>query len=259
MEIRNKFKTLTTANFKSSNLLVKVKHIGPQAAQQYTRLYCEHCQTVLIPPILKTHEKVLGGAPTNANLIAMWEDLKMKPTMLDYAGSFLPLKDDIIAGPNARRFIVRPRDHPWYTHRYTVEEVPKKENATIAKAAKAASSQSAPKKMTLKRPAPASQVSSNSKQVTLGGKHGKQMHFKSISSMLNSDLDLKGRCEDDMDVFAKGYCLSMVHLGTKKMISNAAICEMYTTAVEGRFKFVNYGHPNSSYATSSQQGIKRLK
>ena len=50
---------------------------------------------------------------------------------------------------------------------------------------------------------------------------------------MERDLPINTVCKDPLDEFTKGYCLSIVHLGVKEMLSHTTIIEMYDTSIEG--------------------------
>ena len=43
-----------------------------------------------------------------------------------------------------------------------------------------------------------------------------------------TNLSITGECTTSMEQFGKGFCLSIVHSGVNKMLSNNAIIENYT-------------------------------
>ena len=59
------------------------------------------------------------------------------------------------------------------------------------------------------------------------------MKFTHINSTMQRKLGITENCKDDTDKFAKGYCLSLVHTGVNKCLSNEAILETYDTAMSG--------------------------
>ena len=46
-------------------------------------------------------------------------------------------------------------------------------------------------------------------------------------------LKIKEKCRDSSDEFSKGFCLSTVHNGVKKCLSNAGILKNYQTVLDG--------------------------
>ena len=48
-----------------------------------------------------------------------------------------------------------------------------------------------------------------------------------------TNLSITGECTTSMEQFGKGFCLSIVHSGVNKMLSNDAIIENYQTAIAG--------------------------
>ena len=70
--------------------------------------------------------------------------------------------------------------------------------------------------------------------------------------MMNQKLKIRDPCKDDGDKFGKAFCLSIIHTGLNKCLSNEAILENYGTAMRGMkeyLKFVN------TTATSSLSNV----
>ena len=51
--------------------------------------------------------------------------------------------------------------------------------------------------------------------------------------MMNQKLKIRDPCKDDGDKFGKAFCLSIIHTGLNKCLSNEAILENYGTAMRG--------------------------
>ena len=145
-------------------------------------------------------------------------------------GCFLPWEENVAAGPNARRFIERPTQHPNTSHPFTVKE--KVDTGKNTKKIDRRLSASTKKVLTVEKPTTSKTTSSN-KQVVLTGKFAKKLKFRHVGSTLNTKINISSTCADDLDRFAKGYCFSIVHTGVNKALSNEAILENYYTAIAG--------------------------
>ena len=66
-----------------------------------------------------------------------------------------------------------------------------------------------------------------------------------------------GKCEGPVEEIGKSYCLSMVHLGVNKCLSNESILENYHTAMHGMKAWQRFcnnhleNEPSSSSSNSS--------
>ena len=69
-------------------------------------------------------------------------------------------------------------------------------------------------------------------QLSLVSKYYKKIKYVDIASYYcPSKLPVTAKCEDVDYAFRKGFCLSMVHTGVNKNLSNNAIIENYRTAI----------------------------
>ena len=106
---------VTKDSYHPTNVKLCVSNIGPQPACNYHCIYCNYCNKVLLPKLIEKHQKSLSDEPDLSNLISQWD--------VEVVGCFLPLKDDINAGPSAGEFISRPTTHPTTCHKWTITEL----------------------------------------------------------------------------------------------------------------------------------------
>ena len=154
-----------------------------------------------MPKVFDEFKEGLGANPHVISLVSNWDALKIPAECMDYVGCFLPWNKAHHAGPNSRRFIREPNEHPKTTHIYTI---------ALNK----------------------SSSTTTTKQTKIIGKYSKTHHFNRIETFM-SNLSITGECTTSMAQFGKGFCLSMVHSGVNKMLSNDAIIENYQTAIAG--------------------------
>ena len=62
--------------------------------------------------MLHQYESKHPEYPTVIDLINYWDCLKVKSSLFDLAGCFIPLEGHVNAGLNGKRFILRPCLHP---------------------------------------------------------------------------------------------------------------------------------------------------
>ena len=73
---------------------------------------------------------------------------------------------------------------------------------------------------------------SDEHQQTLSGKFGKKTAYKYVgATMIQLELNVNGVCITENDKFAQAFCLSMVHTGVNKCISNSTILENYQAGI----------------------------
>ena len=144
---------------------------------------------------------------------------------MDYVGCFLPWNKAHHAGPNSRRFISERNEHPKTTHIYTTSSVTKKSLQ------KQASLTFQPPKKTIALDKSSASTTTTT-QTKIIGKYSKTHHLHRIETFM-TNLSITRECTTSMAQFGKGFCLSMVHSVTSKMLSNDAIIENYQTAIAG--------------------------
>ena len=75
-------------------------------------------------------------------------------------------------------------------------------------------------------------IKTTTKQTKIIGKYSKTHYFNRIETFM-TNWSITGECTTSMAQFGKGFCLSMVHSGVNKMLSNDPIIENYQTAIAG--------------------------
>ena len=105
-----------------SDLEITISNTGPQEPKSYNRIYCTHCNSVLLPKLLEKHSDDLGvEKPNLVHLIANWDLLKLPDSIVEYVGCFLPWDKVVVAGPSSRHFIREPCDQAKSIHEYHLE------------------------------------------------------------------------------------------------------------------------------------------
>ena len=68
--------------------------------------------------------------------------------------------------------------------------------------------------------------------VGMVGKYNKNI-FQHVGRIISEKLSMSKSLKYSLDIFGKGFCFSMAHLGINKFISNVTIIENYQKAIEG--------------------------
>ena len=110
--------------YKKDEWTLVIANTGAKEPADYQRLYCNYCQTHLIPRLIQEFKGSLGENPSVDSLIANWDALKIPKKYLDYVGCFLPWDPKTQAGPNAHKLIRDQPEHPKTSHIYTVTAKP---------------------------------------------------------------------------------------------------------------------------------------
>ena len=221
--------------YQADEWAITMSNSGPQEPTKFYWLYFNHCQSVLVPTVLLEYGDKLGEEKTIDSLIANWDLLKIPSKYADYVGCFLPWDAEHHACPNAPKYIRDQASHPKTSHAYTVMVTSKKHQLK-----QAVVSTRPPEVLSLEAPTTSA---SNPKQLTQ-----KQCYMK-IDNFLSS-IPLTGDCVKPMHQLAKGFCLSMVHTGVNKALSQNSIIENYNSGFEGMHTyyehvsgFVRSNHP----------------
>ena len=75
--------------------------------------------------------------------------------------------------------------------------------------------------------------SSTAEQAILTSKYNKKTKFRFVDQTFQKKLAVQSKCESSLQKVAKGFCLSVVHGGVNKCLSESAIIEMYNTTYRG--------------------------
>ena len=98
--------------YKKEEWTLVIANTGAKEPANYQRLYCNYCQTHLIPHLMQEFKGSLDENPSVDSLIANWDALKIPEKYLDYVGCFLPWDPKTQARPNAHKFIRDQSEHP---------------------------------------------------------------------------------------------------------------------------------------------------
>ena len=75
--------------------------------------------------------------------------------------------------------------------------------------------------------------SSTAEQAILTSMYNKKTKFRFVDQTFHKKLAVQSKCESSLQKVVKGFCLSVVHSGVNKCLSESAIIEMYNTAYRG--------------------------
>ena len=191
--------------------------------------------------MIEKYKESLSEDQSLSNLIANWDILKVSNGVIDVAGCFLLEDETHVAGPNGRRFIQSPTEHPSSAHSFTQSSISSLKGQKQIKRLQSVlrkdlSPDLAINKVVVREKLQTSSSSSSSsttKKTTLVGKYNKKMKFQRVGRTMSKKLSMSKSLKDSLDTFAKGFYFSMVHVGINKCISNATIIVNYQKAIEG--------------------------
>lgn len=248
--------------YDKNRMELSVTNMGNLGTKEFTHISCKVCNSQFIPDLIKQYRGSLPEDPTFSDILNNWDRLKIKSSLMDLAGCFFPLEEHVNAGPNGRRFILRPCEHPVLHTKISF-----KSGGGVSTCEAASSQSSDPSLSQSSDPAsPSSQTSSSSSQSMIGSSQSSQttiapagdsmivkrttnststdvnvvslakhmnVRMKKIDTMLDPKIYMSTPCRDDIDVWAKKFMVEMVHAGAKKLVSNEATLDIYDTCMNG--------------------------
>ena len=221
--------------YNKSKVKLTVTNTGPAAAREYYHVFCRTCESdpELLPALLRKHRDTLGPKANLFSLINNFDSLKISEDKIDFIGCFLPYDPVVVAGPSPRRFLHECAEHVKASHIWTKEvsitAVKRKQKQTSLTKSSGASSSTTNNDLSV-NPGP-----SSSQTVIAVKDKNFAVRCRTIDSF-STIIPLLGKCRNSDDEFAKGYCISVVHLGVNKMLSNAAALEYYGHGYEFAMK-----------------------
>ena len=194
-------------------------------------------------------DKIQGpNRPTYIDLINNCDLLKLSINEQDILGCVLPHELDLVAGPNARRFILRPIEHANKCHAKVVNAPADDGGEDHGGAGNGGGggrgggnqmilspTSSSSRNLTLKKPTSTQTLISKhvNKTSTVVFKHGKKLKMGKIDLMIDPHLSINAETHDSLDEWAKNYCITTVLTGANKMVSNVASICFYDSVMDG--------------------------
>ena len=233
---------ITAENFDKNKITVEINNTGYNAPQPFVRFYCNDCQKTFLPKLLNNPK--YGNFQTLEDLISNWDENKIPADLLEIVGCFIcSLDERVHIGPNKNSFFKDPSEHRKSYHPEIYFEDAAKCSTRQAERSKIiqkllvtnTTDSSDTPILTLAKPAPsqASSSSTGDRQAVLTSKFNKKTKYRFIDNSFQKKLHVNERCESDLQKIAMGYCLSIVHVGVNKCLSEAAIIESYETSFRG--------------------------
>ena len=105
-------------DFDISKVSLSCTDVGMKPPEAFYRIYCDYCEDNILPKVLQNEK--YGNFETFIELIRNWDDCEIPDGLLDIVGCFLPHEIHVHAGPNNRRFMVKPGQHPQTAHPETI-------------------------------------------------------------------------------------------------------------------------------------------
>ena len=150
---------------------------------------------VLLPKVFEEF-KGLGTNPDVVSLVSNWDALKILAKYIDYVGCFLTWNKAHHTGPNSRRFMREPNEHPDYSflHNFCCHKKRSQKQASLT-------SQPRKKIIALDK---SSSSTTTTKQTKIIGKYSKTHHFNRIETFV-INLSIRGECSTSWHNLGKDF------------------------------------------------------
>ena len=226
---------LDANTYDKSKLKLTSGHMGNLGEIEFDHVVCSKCIKTVLPIVLEKYKHKLPQSSDIKELMCNWDAINVSSIYFDVVGCLLPNEEHVQAGPNARRFIVRPTEHNLHDKIVLKNNPsgsnPSSESSTLSSLPPTSSNQSIITSKGPVREMTTKKVES-SDIVTVRGKKA-DIHLVSIDALLDPHINLKTPSSKPVDIWAKEFLLSTIHTGCKKLISNEASLDFYTAVTEG--------------------------
>ena len=195
---------ITKEAYNKENIKVEVSNRGNLGLKLLNRIFCSVCEFEVVPWLIEKYVKLckLRKEATVVDLIDNFDRLGMSADTsdADVVWCFLPFDENVMAGPNGRRFIIRPTEHVSTCHPQTSNKLKQLKKPMFAKALPTGTKP----KNDVVIVSEARKRSDNATPVT---KYNKKLKFANVGALLGkTKINLAEKCADATDEFAKGLC-----------------------------------------------------
>lgn len=217
---------ISSENYDKNNMNLIISHKGNRGMKSFYYIYCHVCHKDKFPALLKKYKDKLPNNPKTSDVLEAWDNLNLSPDLLDLAGCIIPDEPKIHAAPNGRRFILRPTEHS--ANHVKPSSNPGSDAVTNVRTNKLVSNQ----KGNLSSETAVTSIS-KSGETSITVKYNAKLKLMHVGQMLDPQISLFSECKDDLDVWAKKFCLKTVHTGVNKLVSNNSSIEFYDSVMDG--------------------------
>ena len=222
---------VTKETYNKEKMKVEVSNRGNLGLKSFNRIFCSICEFEVVPQLIEKYVKSnkLRKEATIADLIDNFDKIGMTADTSDVVGCFIPLEESVMAGPNGRRFIIRPTEHVSTCHPQTSNKLKQLKKPMFAKALPTGSKP----KNDVVIVSEARKRSAGTDNATLVTKYNKKLKFANVGALLGqTKINLAEKCADATDEFAKGLCIKIVHGGVNMKHPHTNIMESYELATD---------------------------
>ena len=98
-------------DYSVEKMSLTISDFGNLGIKKFSYIYCIVCNNDIIPCFIKENSSKLPENATIIDVLSKWDKLDFPVNYLNLAGCLIPNEQHIHAGPNGRRYILRPTEH----------------------------------------------------------------------------------------------------------------------------------------------------
>ena len=131
--VKEAFSFTTSGNYEHYKLKIQYEDEGDKGYDNFYVLFCSTCSKRKYPDFIKKFKDHLPENPKIGDIQEHWDKLITVDSTVaqdhDFCGCIIPNDPSVIAGPNNRRFILRPVEHADQYHKLKETELSQKRPA----------------------------------------------------------------------------------------------------------------------------------
>ena len=79
---------IKASTFNKENFLIQLKNSGVKPQKSFHRIYCNYCQSNIVPKLIEKYKESLSEDQSLSNLITNWDILKVSNGVINAVGCF---------------------------------------------------------------------------------------------------------------------------------------------------------------------------
>ena len=199
---------------------------GAKGVEEFRYIYCSIYQKKELPSLTTKFQAKLQDNPDIENIMDNWDSIKILISYLDLFGCILSKDPSVNAALNGRRYILWPTEHSknWHPSSDT-----KKNKTTTIEKLFICKNNDVTNQCTLASNSNNQLIkviphlsSANSNETITTVKQNKKLKMRNIGQLLDPKLSIFDKESDDLDDWAKDFCIKTVITGANKIVSNIA-------------------------------------
>ena len=225
---------LVEETYDRMTMSITSSHMGNHGTKESNHISCRLRNEIVLPEVKEKYKFDKSASVTD--IIGSWDAKKISVKYLDMAGCFFPWEKHVHAGPNDRRFIIRPTLHELCDKIKNSKTQPATATQTVSTTQTVTTTQAASTtqtiatdecdvtitmnkhgNLTLNRVC----TNANGDKVSLGKKTRDSAKFTNVNRLLDPRIALNAKSTDKADVWSKEFMLK-VSIVSMLFVSNCS-------------------------------------